>query len=132
LIARTGDSIGDPAWKFSVGARYDLPETANIYGGRGYVRVDYQYVGPPSGTVPERDAQTAGYDPGYVVTDATNNVSLRGGVVFDDGVNVSVFVNNLLNATPRLSHLHETLGSALYYDTTLRPLYAGVEVTFRE
>jgi outer membrane receptor protein involved in Fe transport len=132
LIARAGDSIGDPAWKFSLGARYDLPETARLYGGRMYVRADYQYIGPPSGTVPDRDPQTAGYDPGYVLTDATNDVSLRGGVVFDDGVNVSVFVNNLLNATPRLSHLHETLGSELYYDTTLRPLYAGVEVTFRQ
>jgi outer membrane receptor protein involved in Fe transport len=132
LISRAGDSIGDPAWKLSLGARYDLPETVSFYGGRTYVRADYQYVGPPSGTVPDRDPHTAEDDPGYVITDATNALSLRGGMVFGNGVNVSVFVDNLLNATPRLSHLHETLGSALYYDTTLRPLYAGVEVTFRQ
>ena len=131
LIAHAGDSIGDPSWKFSLGARYDVPETVRFLGGRAYLRADYQYEGQPSGTTPVLDMQTAQWDPDYFRTDATNDVSLRAGAVFDNGANVSLFVNNLLNATPRLSHLHETAGSQTFYDTTLRPLYAGVEVTFR-
>jgi iron complex outermembrane receptor protein len=132
LIAQSGDSIGEPAWKFSLGAQYDVPpDQFSLLGGTAYARADYQYVGPPAGTQPDRDSQSVSYDPGYIVTDATNYVSMRAGLVFDNGMNVAVFINNLLNATPRLTHLHETEGSELYYDTTLRPLYAGLQVTFR-
>jgi iron complex outermembrane receptor protein len=133
LIARDGDSIGDPAWKFSIGAQYTAPRGRfTVLGAQPYLRADYQYVGPPSGTTPLRDALTATYDPGYVRTDATNFISLRAGLIFRRAFNLSVFVNNLLNATPRLTQEHETIGSPLYYDTTLTPRYVGMMLTYRD
>ncbi|MGI4983132.1 MAG: TonB-dependent receptor, partial [Janthinobacterium lividum] len=133
LIARTGDSIGEPAWKFSIGAQYTVPRSRfTILGAQPYVRADYQYIAGPAGTTPLRDSSTVGYDPGYALTDATNYISLRAGLVFRRAFNLSVFVNNLLNATPRLTQMHETIGSETYTDTTLRPRYVGVMLTYRE
>ena len=133
LVSRTGDSIGEPAWKFSIGAQYNIPRsTFSLFGGQTYFRADYQYISPPAGTTPLRDSGTVGYDPGYVLTDSTNFISLRAGVVLHRDVNLSLFVNNLLNATPRLTQAHETIGSELFYDTTLRPRYIGFTVTVRK
>ncbi|MGI4983937.1 MAG: TonB-dependent receptor domain-containing protein, partial [Janthinobacterium lividum] len=133
LIARTGDSIGEPAWKFSIGAQYTAPRSRfTILGAQPYVRADYQYIAGPAGTTPLRDSSTVGYDPGYALTDATNYISLRAGLIFRRAFNLSVFVNNLLNATPRLTQMHETIGSETYTDTTLRPRYVGVMLTYRE
>ena len=75
---------------------------------------------------------SASYDPGYARTAASNYVSLRTGLLIGHGTNLSLFVNNLFNATPRLTQLHETLGSPLYTDSTLRPRYVGIMLTYRE
>ena len=133
LVARAGDSIGDPDWKFSIGAQYNIPRARfSPFGGQGYFRIDYQYISRPEGTTPLRDPATVTYDPGYVLTDATNYISLRTGVVLRRDINLSLFVNNLLNATPRLTQMHETIGSLLYTDTTLTPRYIGLTLTMRE
>ena len=133
LVSKAGDSIGDPDWKFSIGAQYNVPRSRfSPFGGQSYFRVDYQYVSRPEGTTPLRDSATVTYDPGYVLTDATNYISLRAGLLLHKDINLSVFVNNLLNATPRLTQMHETIGSLLYTDTTLRPRYIGFTVTVRK
>ena len=130
LIVRSGDSIGEPDWKFSVGAQYNVPRSDfSVLGGQPYVRIDYQYVGPPKGTAPLRDPLTVGYDPGYARTAATNFISMRAGLLLPHGMTLSVFVDNLLNASPRLTQDHETIGSETYYDTTLPPRYIGLELT---
>ncbi len=132
LVTRSGDSIGEPDWKFSIGVQYNVPKSRfSLFGGQAYLRADYQYIARPGGTTPLRDASTVGYDPGYVLTDATNFISLRAGLLLGQGINLSVFVDNLLDSAPRLTQAHETIGSALYYDTTLRPRYIGFTVTAR-
>ncbi len=139
LIASAGDTLGNPGtpgepdWKASIGVQYSVPrDLFTLLGGRPYGRIDYQYTGPPKGTETFRDPLSASFDPGYARTAASNYVSLRTGVVIGRGTNLSLFVNNLFNATPRLTQLHETLGSPLYTDSTLRPRYVGIMLTYRE
>ena len=140
LVAHAGDTLGDttsgnaiPHWKFSVGAQYDVPsDVLRVGSGDGYIRGDYQFVGRPAGTSIQRDPLSLSYDEGYVRTGPTHFLSLRSGLVFGNGMNLSVFCNNVLNAAPRLTHEYETTGSRLFYNTTLRPRYVGLELTYRD
>ena len=140
VIANAGDALGDttsgnaiPRWKFSLGAQYAAPaDTLRVVGGTPYIRGDYQFIGRPGGTSVQRDPGSLSYDAGYIRTDATNYISLRAGLTFARGLDLSLFCNNLLNSTPELTHEYETTGSELYYDTTLRPRYVGLQVTFRD
>lgn len=138
LLARPGDTLGQPGtsgepdWKWQIGAQWTRPEYGWPFrNARPYARADYQYVGPPKGTQTFRDPLTASYDPGYARTAAINDVSLRAGLLMRGGVTLSVFADNLLDAAPRLTQYHEALGSELYYDTTLRPRYVGLELLYR-
>ena len=80
LVALKGDSIGDPAWKWSVGAQYDVqPDVFTIRGGQPYIRADYQHTGRPAGTTPLLDPASLSYDPDYYRTDRSDFVSMRGG-----------------------------------------------------
>ena len=127
IIVSKGNSLGNPPWTVSVGAQYDFP----LFDQMGYVRGDYQYTSKRDGLVPNQDPRNRGYDPANVTPDATTMVNLRAGAVIADDINVSLFVDNLFDATPLLSRGHSDTDTLLFTQSTFRPRTVGVTLTYR-
>jgi hypothetical protein len=61
---------------------------------------------------------------------STSFVSLRSGTTIK-GAEVSLFVDNLLNAHPGLNLTHEDQYTLLFQNTTFRPRTVGLTATYR-
>jgi len=135
IFIRKGDTLPVPKVNYVVGLRYDF----TVMGGyAAYARADYQHAG----------GYKRGFGPGsssYNVdtyrAEATDHVSARGAVTID-GMELSVFVNNLFNSQDILTR---TGGRAcanaectvvrsnnpVFTDTTFRPRTVGVSLAYR-
>jgi hypothetical protein len=87
--------------------------------------------------MPKGDPNVTGYDPATGTTSANayanpsyQLLNIRLGVQHE-GMDLSVFVNNVTNANPRLSYTHIAPGDPLFYATALRPLTAGLTLVYR-
>ncbi len=127
IIVSKGNSLGSPPWTVALGAQYDFP----LFDHSGYVRADYQYTSKRDGLVPSEDPRNRGYDPENVKPDATNMVNLRAGAIIGGNANVSLFVDNLLDASPLRSRGHSDTETLLFTQSTFRPRTVGVTVTYR-
>jgi len=131
LLARKGDTLGTPGWTYSLGVQYNIPKNIISIGhGQLYVRTDYQYISRPSGTTPIRDSETLMYNSGYYLTQAQHYLTLRVGARFNNNMNLSFYVNNLPNLHPMVTSSNEVQGSLLQLNSTMRPRYAGVLLTY--
>jgi hypothetical protein len=70
------------------------------------------------------------YDPTIPSYGETKALSARTGVRWN-GLDVSLYGQNLLNNHPLLYTAHDLITSPLYFDYTWRPLTVGVTVTYR-
>lgn len=70
------------------------------------------------------------YDKDLVPDPATNMVNFRAGVRFMH-LDLSLFLNNALNAHPQLSLEHTNPGDPRYQAVTFRPLTVGLTVSVR-
>jgi outer membrane receptor protein involved in Fe transport len=70
-------------------------------------------------------------DPDIPRAPATSVLDLRAGLRFGD-IDVSLFVNNVLNDSPLLSYGHDDAGSGFYRSTTYRPRTFGITATIRK
>lgn len=127
IIVSKGNSLGSPPWTVALGAQYDFP----LFDHSGYVRADYQYTSKRDGLVPSEDPRNRGYDPENVKPDATNMVNLRAGAIIGGNANVSLFVDNLLDASPLRSRGHSDTETLLFTQSSFRPRTVGVTVTYR-
>ncbi len=125
VYARNGDALGVIPWSATASGEYEFPVPI---GAKGYGRVDFQHVG---GT-PAPDYTIFGADPEIGGTDSYNDTALRVGMR-TAGVDVSLFVNNLFDASPVLARLRYTTAASdqLFLDGTLRPRTFGVTATYR-
>lgn len=131
LLARKGDSLGTPGWTYSIGVQYSIPKHIfSIAHGQVYVRTDYQYISRPNGTTIQRDPQTLVYNNGYYLTEAQNYLTLRVGAKFQNNMNLSFYVNNLPNLSPMVTSMSQVNGSMLQQQSTMRPRYMGVLLTY--
>ncbi|WBO21113.1 TonB-dependent receptor [Sphingomonas abietis] len=126
ILAVKGDSLGGAPWTVSLGAQYDFP----AFGERGYARVDYQYASRSKRTKEMDPNAIASYDPGIVSSDATHFVGLRAGALVG-GMNISLFVDNLLDSAPLLDRTHQGIDTLLYTDRTWRPRTVGLTASYR-
>ena len=118
-----GDKIGGPPWTWTVAGEYSLPIGDRRH---AYARVDYQHVGQGH-TI---DTTVVGVDPAVPPSQAYDQVSLRvGGRI--QGLDLSIFVNNLLNQAPRLSYVRYPNAYANFQETTLRPRTIGITGSYR-
>jgi outer membrane receptor protein involved in Fe transport len=122
VIVNKGDELGAPDWQVSFGAQYDF----QVFGRSGYVRGDYQYNGLYKRGV---GPGATGYNAFSYKGQATRYAQFRAGVV-DDGLEVSVFVNNAFNSQDPLNLTNANL-SPLISATTFRPREIGLQVTKR-
>jgi outer membrane receptor protein involved in Fe transport len=111
-------------WTITVSGQYDF----DLLDRRGYVRSDYTHA--------SRFRRSGASDPGTVSYDvmlpprpATNQVNARVGLTFD-GLDASLFVNNMLNSLPSLG-LTRNINQPVYTDYTFRPRTVGLTVAYR-
>ncbi|HEX3849128.1 MAG TPA: TonB-dependent receptor [Steroidobacteraceae bacterium] len=125
VLVRTGNSLGVNPWMAAVNAQYDFA----AWGRRAYLRVDDQFASRQSNPTPAEDPRNQTYASGLVELPQTNLLSLRLGIRFDNGVDLSLFVKNALDSHPVLSRTQ--VGSNLdliYADRTFRPRTIGITI----
>ena len=119
-----GDKIGGPPWSWTLAGEYAQPIGLNK---SAYFRADYQHAGRGA----DIDYNVFGIDPLVPPSQAYDQVSLRAGARFH-GIDLSVFVFNLLNQTPRISLVrYPSVYLSNFVETTLRPRTFGATATYR-
>jgi iron complex outermembrane receptor protein len=125
-LVTEGHTLGGVPWTVALSANYTF-EAAGL---PAYARADYIYRSVNKGITSTRDpAYTTVYDPSIILPPADHDLRLRAGVRMDNGTDVSVFVNNLLNRTEtgfggyRVSPIDEF--------TAPRPRTFGVSASYR-
>ena len=129
IIVNKGNAVGGAPWTWSLGGQYDFPLGAN----EGYIRADWSHASKRTRLTASQDPAVASrYDPTALTPDATDFVSLRAGTVIGSA-NISVFVDNLFDATPMLSRGHSGGNDGLLFTrTTFRPRTFGLTLTYRQ
>jgi len=128
LIVRKGDTLTGPPWQLALNGDLHRPMLTDSQGYLGaYVRYNSRNNGRHAAY---EDPNAVGYDPTLHFDPAVTEVTLRAGIRHN-GIDASLFVNNLLDAHPELGRIHDTPQSSLYYYSTLRPRTIGLTVTYR-
>jgi outer membrane receptor protein involved in Fe transport len=126
-ISRRGDTLGGPPWTATLGMQYDTRIASKAV----YVRGDIRYESANHHLLPSQDpANIAIFDPGATQPSALTEVSLRAGVRWQT-FDLSLFVDNLLDAAPQLHREHMDSMTLLYTEQTLQPRTIGVTLTHR-
>lgn len=125
ILNAAGDKLpGNVPWTFAVIGDYSKDVSALWSDSRAYVRADFKYVGKATSVDPVVNyyspTQDNHPDPAYGV------LNLRLGVVHG-GLNLSVYVNNTLNADPQLGY--ENYNQVIF--SSIPPLTAGFTAWYR-
>jgi iron complex outermembrane recepter protein len=130
-IVEKGDAVGitpdlPVPWTLILSSRYDVPVSATI---SGYIWVQDIYhsntPGPFSNDIPT----SLSYFPELTANPATNVMNLRIGGV-QGKLDVSLFLNNVLNSHPNLAKYQDTTTSTIIDYATLRPRTLGLTVNY--
>ncbi|WP_250458786.1 TonB-dependent receptor [Microbulbifer litoralis] len=123
VIAEKGDAVFDgPQLMATLSAQQDF-----MFAGRdAFLRVDYSYAGEGEDANPD----IYGYDPELPPVPETELVNARLGMEMNDW-NLSLFVDNLTNASDGLSRFHHFQASPLFTNTSFRPRTIGFTTTYR-
>ena len=122
LLVNKGDVIGGPPFNLSAWTMYKFV----LFNRNAFWRVDYTY----QNGYPAVDRETYSYDPTLPQPGPQKQLSMRLGMEVN-GVEVSLFGNNLTNNSSPLAISHDIPGVQPYYLSTYRPLTAGVTATYR-
>ncbi len=126
ILVEKGDGLpGISPWTFMVAGVQNF----DVSGYDAYIRVAYEYSSRNLDT-PVQNSATSQYDANLPVRPATHFVRVRAGVDVNQ-VNLSLFVDNLFDTSPRLTRAHNTRTTPLYTVTTFRPRTAGITATYR-
>lgn len=123
----SGDTLGVTPWQLTATGRYERQLFTDK---NAYLQAQAQYHSRNKRGTEVQDILTASYDPDIPTPAAYTLVNMRAGLMFN-GVDASIYVNNMLNSHAQISRLHNDLGEPLYYDRTLRPRTIGLTVTYR-
>jgi outer membrane receptor protein involved in Fe transport len=122
-----GTAIPGPGWTLAVGGQYDF----QAFGVDSFVRADWQHAGKQRGLSSTQDPRIPRtYDANIPVPPATDYVTLRAGSRFEN-VEVSVFVDNLLDSNEILSRSHRARTWPAYFQSTWRPRTVSFIVAYR-
>jgi iron complex outermembrane recepter protein len=135
-IVTDGDVIGGPAistgsavppWTVTASGEY----TFNLLGKQMYAWAEDAYHSKNNGPFSTHNpANIIVYDPQLVPDPSTNLLNMRAGVRLQ-GLDLSLFVDNLLNSHPQLSLSHTNPGDPRFQAVTFRPLTYGVTAVVR-
>jgi iron complex outermembrane receptor protein len=121
-----GDALDVAPWTVTIAAQYNFL----LMGKDAFARADYEFASKRTSPIPNEDPATAFYDSGLVPNPPTHQVSLRGGLSAGNW-DFAVFINNLLDAHPRLDLTHQDSFTTLFEATTLRPRTFGMALSYK-
>ncbi len=114
-VASVGDRLPDPDLKIAAGVQYDTEVATRPI----FARVDWQYAHTANAVTVPTNPVNASYDALIPRPASRSFLTARTGITFDN-LDVSLFVENLLNSTKQLNLSH-TRGRAYYQFTSFRP-----------
>jgi outer membrane receptor protein involved in Fe transport len=126
IISRRGDTLGGAPWTTTLGAQYE----AKFASKTAYIRGDLRYQSANRRRLATQDPGTVIFDPGAIQPSALTEVSLRAGMRWQS-LDLSVFVDNLLDAAPRLHREHMDADTLLFTQSVLQPRTIGVTLSHR-
>lgn len=127
IVVQNGDVLGQTPWDVIASVRYDVP----LFGDKKiYARLENIYHSKNSGPYTYQHTDAYNYDATLLANPKIDLLNLRAGMTLS-GVDVSVFVNNLLDSHPQLGYSHGITSSPVYNATTLRPTTVGVTASYR-
>lgn len=123
LVALEGEPISQVSpWLVSLTGQYDFL----LAGKEAFLRFGYDY-----GSAGPRPNRTVfGSDPNGFFRDETHMLSVRAGMQIDNA-SVSLFVDNLSDSHPELTHGCEANTSPLCYSSTFRPRTVGLTLSYK-
>jgi len=134
ILALKGDALDVVPLTVTLGAQYDF----TLWEQSGYLRADYEYESNRTRPIPNEDINTENlanpiisyYDAGLRPDPAVTQVSARAGLTLK-GCDFALYVENLLDAEPRLNLQHQDQWTLLYEAETLRPRTVGISLSYR-
>ncbi|WP_417460061.1 TonB-dependent receptor [Kordiimonas sp.] len=126
IIANDGNSTGVAPWNLQFSGQYDY----TLMSRQAFVRVDYTYASRNNVNTPVQDPLTTSYDPDMFTDPAVAMLGARLGVAVG-AFDLAIYGTNLLNKSPAIGRYHDSLGSPLYYSTTIRPRTIGLSAAVR-
>lgn len=127
VIVAKGSPLNVAPWHVTLTADYEFALN-DSRGSKPYIHADYDYN---SGFTIAPFTNVIGYDALTRRVEANHFVSARAGIR-SGGVDVSLFVQNLLNSTDILQRTHDTTASTLLRYSTFRPRTIGITASFRQ
>ncbi len=129
-IATKGDALVGAPWSFTASGEYKFAVWNNSV---PYARLDFQHATAQTRLLPIQNGNNGSYDTTIPGLPSTTNLSLRAGIRYN-GVDLSVYGNNLTNAHPQLftaRDIYSNQTDTLYFGRGVRPLTIGVTGTYR-
>ena len=122
-VALAGEPLPIP--RVSGSTSLDFTHSLFDTGRNGYLNLTYDYTG---GYQLNPSAGVFGADPTTADASEVRSLSARAGIRFN-GLDLSIFANNVTNSQDTTLRYHETLASTVYREQTLRPRTVGVTFT---
>jgi iron complex outermembrane receptor protein len=126
-VVSEGDRLRGAPWTVIAAADYGFYASGST---RAYVRFDYQFTTAQTALLPGQDPRNGLTDLTIPGLPETKNLSIRSGIQ-RNGLDISIFAQNLTDQHPVLFVARDSLGSDLYYQRSVRPLTIGLTATYR-
>jgi outer membrane receptor protein involved in Fe transport len=123
IIRRKDEPLDVAPWSMHFSSEYEFMLKQRDF----YLRADYTHSTHNDKPL---DVDSPLVDPGIPRRPATSQLDMRTGIRFGD-LDLSLFVNNVLNAHPSLGLVHSTPVDPNLRTTTFRPRTIGLTATFR-
>lgn len=121
-----GQTLGQTPWTANLSAEYHF----DAAGQEAFARAQYIYRGRNDGPFNYQNPAFSQYDPTVYPSETQRRLDLRTGITLGD-VDVALFVENALDATPVLDFTPEYIGAPLQTARTLQPRTWGAMATMR-
>jgi iron complex outermembrane receptor protein len=131
-VVQNGDAVGSPPavgspWNITGSIRYGF---TILNDHDAYVRAEDIFHSKNPGPFNSDIPASSLYLPLIPANPSTNQLNLRTGIAWSK-LDISLFVNNVLNSHPALGRYQDTFTTRLFTDTTFRPLTGGVTAEYR-
>jgi len=125
-LVTSGDAIDLNPWQIYLNAQYSFA----ILGRKSYIRTDFQHLSAQNGTTVNRDPGNGSADLTIPAARQVDSLSVRAGMTMD-GIDISLFANNVTNAHALLSQSHDPATTQFFRATTQRPRTIGITGSVR-
>lgn len=128
VIINKDNALNATPWLVSAGATYE----GQVMGRDAYGRIDYTYKSADPNTTPVFDPATTSYSARSFQNPSTQVVNARIGTKFN-GLDLSIFVNNLFNSHANLARVNLSPTRNLIDEfVILRPRTVGISLAYRQ